>query len=288
MLERDQYPPGVPCWVDTAQPDPEAAASFYGGLFGWEFEDAMPPDSPGRYLVGRLQGRTVAAVGSQLEGMPPAPVWRTYVCVESADAAVAGATGAGGAVLMEPFDVLDAGRMAVLADTEGAALCVWQPGRTAGAQLVNVPGTWSFSGLNTRDPQAARGFYRALFGWEAETIGGSEGGFTFWRRPGYGDHLERRDPGLRERLTADGAPPGFEDAVAWLTPMTSDRFPEDAPPHWGVTFSVDDADAVADRAATLGGAVLVPPLDAPWVRVAVLSDPQGAVFTVTRYMPPER
>jgi predicted enzyme related to lactoylglutathione lyase len=86
LLERDGYPPGVPCWVDTAQPDPEAAVRFYGGLFGWEFEDRMPADSPGRYFVAQLQGRDVAAVGSQPEDWPPAAVWNTYVWVDSADA----------------------------------------------------------------------------------------------------------------------------------------------------------------------------------------------------------
>ena len=63
MLERDGYLPGVPCWVDTSQPDPEAAVAFYGGLFGWDFEDAMPPGSPGKYFIARLRGGDVAAVG---------------------------------------------------------------------------------------------------------------------------------------------------------------------------------------------------------------------------------
>ncbi len=282
MRERDGYPPGVPCWVDTAQPDPEAAAAFYGGLFGWEFEDRMPADAPGRYLVAQLRGCDVAAVGSQPPGLPPAPVWNTYVWVDSADEATAAAKDAGGTALMEPFDVLDAGRMAMLADPEGASFCVWQARGSRGAQLVNEPGTWNFSGLDTRDPEGAAAFYGAVFGWEAETVDLGEGGFTFWRLAGYGDHLEERDPGLRSRLAADGAPAGFEDAVAWLAPITE----EDTPAHWSITFAVDDADAIADRAAELGGTVVVPPTDAPWVRMAVLSDPQGATFTVTRYMPP--
>jgi hypothetical protein len=187
---------------------------------------------------------------------------------------------------MEPFDVLDAGRMAVLTDTEGAGFCVWQAKETIGAQLVNEPGTWNFSGLNTRDPDGAAAFYGAVFGWEADSADPAEGGFTIFRLPGYGDYLERRDPGLRARMAADGAPKGFEDAVAWLVPMTDDEFPADVPPHWSVTFGVDDADAIADTAAKLGGNVLVPPFDAPWVRMAVLSDPQGAVFTASKYMPP--
>jgi hypothetical protein len=282
MLDRDGYPPGVPCWIDTAQPDAEAAAAFYGGLFGWKFEDRMPADAPGRYLVAQLRGCDVAAVGSLPPGLPPTPVWNTYVWVDSADEATAAARDAGGTALMDPFDVLDAGRMAMLADPEGASFCVWQARGSRGAQLVNEPGTWNFSGLDTRDPEGAAVFYGAVFGWEAETVDLGEGGFTFWRLPGYGDHLEERDPGLRSRLAADGAPAGFEDAIAWLAPLTE----EDAPAHWGITFAVDDADAIADRAAELGGTVVVPPTDAPWVRMAVLSDPQGATFTVTRYMPP--
>jgi uncharacterized protein len=286
LFERDGYPPGVPCWVDTAQPDPEAAVSFYGGLFGWEFEDRMPADSPGRYLVAQLRGRDVAGVGSQPEGMPPTPVWNTYIWVDSADETAAAAKEAGGRVLMEPFDVLDAGRMAVLSDAEGAAFCIWQAKQSKGAQLVNEPGTWNFSELNTRDRESARAFYGAVFSWTADAVDLGEGDFTMWRRPGYGDFLEQRDPELRRRIGAQGAPPGFEDAVAWLVPMTSDRFPEDAPPHWSITFAVDDADAVAERAAELGGTVLVPPFDAPFVRMTVLRDPQGAVFTASKYMPP--
>jgi uncharacterized protein len=284
LLERNGYPAGVPCWVDTAQPDPEAAAEFYSGLFGWQFEDRMPADSPNRYFVAQLRGRDVAAVGSQPEEMPPVAVWNTYVWVDSADEATAKAKDAGGSALMEPFEIPDAGRMAVLADREGAAFCVWQAKQHRGAQLVNEPGTWNFSELNTRDPEGAEAFYGAVFGWEAKTIDTGDGGFTMWRVPGYGDYLVQRDPELRRRQEGDGAPEGFEDAVAWLVPMAPDQ--ADAPPHWSITFAVDDADAVADRAAKLGGKVLVPPFDAPWVRMTVLSDPQGAVFTASKYMPP--
>jgi uncharacterized protein len=285
VLERDGYPAGVPCWVDTGQPDPEAAVEFYGGLFGWEFEDRMPADSPGRYFVAQLRGRDVAAVGSQPEQAPPTPGWNTYVWVDSADDATAKVKAAGGNALMEPFDVLDAGRMAVLTDPEGAVFCVWQAKEHKGAQLVNEPGTWNFSELNTRDPEGAKAFYGTVFGWEAETLDYGDGQTTMWRLPGYGDFLERRDPDLRRRMAADGAPEGFEDAVAWLIPMTSDQHPDDVPPHWNVTFAVDDADAVADRAAKLGGQVRVPPFDAPFVRMTVVSDPQGAAFTASKYVP---
>ena len=106
MPERDGYIAGVPCWVDTSQPDPDAAAEFYGGLFGWEFEEAMPPGAPARYLIARLRGGDVAAVSSQPEGAPPGAVWNTYIWVEDADAAAAKAREGGGSVLGEPLEVM--------------------------------------------------------------------------------------------------------------------------------------------------------------------------------------
>ena len=137
MSERDGYIPGVPCWIDTTQPDPDAAADFYGGLFGWEFEDVMPPGSPGKYLIGRIRGGDVAAVGSQTEGGPPMAAWNTYVWVQSADETAASARDAGGTVLTEPFDIGDSGRMTVLADPAGAAFCAWQAKQHRGARIVN-------------------------------------------------------------------------------------------------------------------------------------------------------
>ena len=132
MPDRDGYIPGVPCWVDTSQPDPEAAAAFYGGLFGWELEDTMPAGSPGKYFMARLRGGDVAAVGSLPDEAPAVAAWNTYVWVASADETAAKVLAAGGRVLMEPFDVFDAGRMAIFADPEGAVFGVWQPDQHEG------------------------------------------------------------------------------------------------------------------------------------------------------------
>src|ERR671933_1016911 len=137
MPERDGYIPGVPCWVDTSQPDPEAALPFYSGLFGWEFEDTMPEGSDGNYFIGRIRGGAVAAVGSSPEGAPSMATWNTYVWVTSADETAAKVRDAGGRVAIEPFEVMDAGRMAVLTDPEGAAFCAWQARNHKGAQVVN-------------------------------------------------------------------------------------------------------------------------------------------------------
>jgi predicted enzyme related to lactoylglutathione lyase len=280
MNDRDRYLPGVPCWVDTSQPDPKSALDFYGGLFGWEFENVLPPDSPGKYYAARLRGGDVAAVGSQPEGAPPAAVWNTYVWVQSADETASKVRDAGGKVLTEPFDVMDAGRMAVFADLDGAAFCAWQAKNHRGAKIVNEPGSLNFNNLNTRDPQGAKRFYGQVFGWETLAL---PGGFEMWTQPGYGDFLELSNPGLRERTVEVGAPAGFVDVVASLNPIRDDQ--ATTPPHWGVTFAVDDADATASKAAELGGQVVVPPFDAPWVRTTVIADPQGATFTASKFVP---
>ena len=279
MAPRDGYIPGVPCWLDTSQPDPEAAVDFYSGVFGWEFEDVMPAGSEGKYFIARLNGGDVAAVGSIPESVPKTTMWNTYVWVDSADETASRVRDAGGGVVTDPLDVMDFGRMAVFTDPEGAAFCVWQAKEHKGAQVVNEPGSLNFNGLNTRDVDGAKAFYGSVFGWQTLKL---EGGFEMWILPGYGDYLERDDPELRKRVAEVGGPTGFEDVVASINPIADDR--PDVPAHWSVTFAVDDADAVADRATELGGKVVVPPFDAPWVRMTVLTDPQGATFIASKFV----
>jgi len=276
--ERDGYIAGVPCWVDTSQPDPDAAAQFYGDLFGWEFDEAMPAGSQGRYLIARLRGGDVAAVSSLPDGAPTQAVWNTYIWVGDADETAAKAREAGGAILSEPFDVMDAGRAAVIADPEGAVFCIWQAKEHRGARIVNEPGSLTFNVLNTRDPGAAKPFYRAVFGWTTLDLGSGE----FWTLQAYGDYLEELTPGTRERTAEFGAA-GFEDVVAAIRLIGADEV--EAPAHWGVTFSTEDADETAAKAAAIGGAVLVAPVDAPYSRLTVLRDPQGAMFSATAFVP---
>jgi uncharacterized protein len=280
MPERDGYIPGVPCWVDTSQPDPEAALEFYSGLFGWEFEDVMPPDSEGKYFIARLGGGTVAAVGSIPESAPPMAMWNTYIWVASADETASKVRDAGGNTVIEPFDIMEAGRMAVVSDPEGAVFCVWQAKENRGAQIVNDPGTLNFNGLNTRDVEGAKKFYGSVFGWTTLEL---PGGFAMWTLPGYGDHLETIHPDIRKQVADSGGPKGFEDVVASINPISEDQ--PDTPPHWSVTFAVDDADATAAKATELGGKLIAPPFDAPWVRMTVISDPQGATFIASKYVP---
>ena len=300
MPERDGYIPGVPCWVDASEPDPDAALDFYGGLFGWEFEDVIPPSSDGKYFVarhraksssifdtsGEVRGGDVAGVRSIPEAAPPMAMWNTYLWVDSADESASRVRDAGGAVLTEPFDSMDACRMAVFTDPEGAGFGVWEAREHKGARLVNDPGALVFNGLNTRDVEGARSFYGSVFGWQTGSIGGGGEG---WTLPGYGDWLEREHhPDLRKQMAEARAPEGFEDVVAAIIPIGDDQ--PDTPAHWSVTFAADDADATAAKATELGGTVIVPPFDAPWstatytIRVTVLGDPQGATFSASKFL----
>jgi uncharacterized protein len=241
----DRYLPGVPCWIELGAPDPRAAEAFYAALFGWTFQAG----------VARLDGRAVAGV---LEG---APGWTTHVRVDDPTATAARAEAAAGRV--------DGARVT---DPSGAELAIVVQG---GAEMVNAPGTWNWSNLESPDADAAQVFYSAVFGWEAMPMGG---GVLMWRVPGYGDRLAELDPALRERHAEAGIPPGFSDAVAWLVPGEQAR--------WTVTFAVDDTDHVAARAQQLGGTVLVAPYDKQGARIATLRDPHGATFTISRFRLP--
>jgi uncharacterized protein len=294
MPERDGYIPGVPCWVDASEPDPEAALAFYSGLFGWTFEDAMPPGSEAGYFIARhettsssifdtsgmARGGDVAAVRSVPEAAASTATWNTYFWVDNADDAASKVRAAGGAVVTEPFDLLDVCRMAVFTDPEGAAFGVWEAKDHKGARLVNDPGSLNFNGLNTRDVNGARSFYGSLFGWQTLAL---DWGAEMWTLPGYGDYLERYHPNLRRQMADAGAPERFEDVVATINPITDEQ--PDTLAHWSVTFAVDDADATAAKATELGGTVVVPPFDAPWVRLTVIADPQGATFIASKFTP---
>jgi uncharacterized protein len=266
MSERDGYEPGVPCWVASVQPDPERAVSFYSELLGWEASDLMPAGADGRYFLCKLRGRDVAAIVSQ-HGAPPPPsaIWGTYSWVGSADPTSAKAAYAGGTLIGEPFDSPGGGRMAVLADPSGAVFCVWEPAERRGAQVVNEPGAWAMSALVTPDADRAKTFYGDVFGWENDSFDTGNGEATLFRLPGFvGGEPEQPVP---------------RDLVATMMPQGGDG----PPPHWSVDFWVHDVPAAAERAAELGGTVVTPPYEVmPGFMQAVLADPQGATFTVSK------
>jgi predicted enzyme related to lactoylglutathione lyase len=251
--------------VETLTPDLDAALRFYEGVFGWSFAGPgpMPGDPPGAYFVARVDGDDVAGVGSlpARAGEAGGIGWSTHVAVASADDAAARAVDAGGTLLLEPFDVPPAGRLAVIADPAGAAFCVWEAGARAGARRVNEPSAWAMSLLRTPDPSGAEAFYGDLFGWRAEQFG-PDGGLWLWRLPGY--------------VGGEPSQPVPRDVVAG---MLAD---EGGPAAWGVDFWVADADAAVEPAAQLGGRVVVEPFaDAPFRR-AILSAPDGATFSISQ------
>ncbi|MBD8042811.1 VOC family protein [Arthrobacter sp. Sa2BUA2] len=277
-MKQRTYPAGVPSWIDTEQPDVDAAADFYGRLFGWTFEDVMPPEAPGRYLIARLEGKDVGALagGGQSGGDRPA-AWNTYVAVDDADAAAGRLESAGATVRSAPADAGEGGRAAVLTDPQGAEFRIWQARNRTGAQVANLPGAWNFSDLHTSDTAGATRFYNAVFNWQVEDLGFG------WlvRRPGYGDHLEATvDPGIRARQAAVATPSGFEDAIAWMAAAAPG---EQA--HWHVSFAVADRDQSAADAEVLGARVLGQSDDL-WSRTALIRDPQGAEFTISQFTPP--
>lgn len=264
-----RYPQGVPCWVDTVQPDADAAQQFYGGLFGWVFTEAMPPGAPGSYLIASVDGHDVAAIAQ--EGKPR---WRTYVACDDADESAAAVTAAGGSVVEEPMDAGPGGRTATVADPAGAVFHLWQARRRLGAQLVNSPNSWNFSDLHTPSLEQVMPFYAAVFGWEVDP--GTGAGMI--RVPGYGDHLAATvDPHIRERQAF--APAGFADVVAGLVVSAGDV------PSWRVRFTVADRDESIATAQRLGGSVLSSS-DTAWTREATIRDPQGAELTLSQFAPP--
>jgi hypothetical protein len=246
MSERNGYEPGVPCWVDTWQDDEESAVRFYSELFGWEA-------ARGEYTLFRLRGRDVAGAGRR-DG--PTAAWTTYVWVDDADATAAKVTAAGGSLVQEPFDSLDGGRMTIAADPAGAVFGIWQLGEHRGAELVNEPGAWAMSMLTTPDPDGANAFYREVFGWTTDDFGGA----TMYRLPGY--------------VGGEPSQPVPRDVIAVMVPGEQSS--------WRPDFWVPDADAAAATTARLGGRVLAGPADQAVGRGAVLADPAGAVFSVSK------
>jgi uncharacterized protein len=253
MSDRDGYAPGVPCWVASVHRDPESVVGFYIELFGWRITEA------GGFFMCSTRGRRVAAIG---RGDTP-PTWLTLVCVERADDAVERAMEAGGEVILRAHDLVGLGRAALLADPAGAVFGVWEPGPHRGAEAVNEPGAWALSQLNTPDVEGAKGFYGAVFGWGTDTFDLGDVQISLWRLPGY--------------LGGEPQQPVPRDVVGAMAPAA-----DGGPAAWGVDFRVRDVDATAALAARLGGRSVAPAFDTPVGRTAVIADPQGAVFSVSR------
>jgi uncharacterized protein len=251
MPARTSYHQGTPNWVDLQTTDQDAAKRFYATLFGWTYDDQPMPQGP-VYSMAKLGEDSVAAIAPQSPELAAAgapPMWNTYLAVDSVEDAVARAEAAGGQIAMPPFDVMDAGRMAVIMDPSGAPVALWQARNHIGATLVNEPGTVMWNELVTTDPSVTS-FYERVFGLTTETMDMGTGKYTM--------------------LLADGQQVGG---------TTAPQMPG-APNHWHVYFAVADADAAVAQAADLGGSILAQPFDTPAGRMATVRDPQGAVFSL--------
>src|SRR3954466_4704857 len=251
MGERTGFAPGTFCWIDLATTDQEAAKTFYSELFGWEIED-MPAGDGMIYSMARLNGRAAAAIAAQPPqqaeaGVPPA--WNNYVSVESADAAAEKASELGGTVHAPPFDVLEAGRMAVIQDPQGAFFMAWEPRQMFGAGVVNEPGALCWNELASTDLEASAGFYRDLFGWTMAPWEEIE-------RPYYIIQVgEKGNGGIRPAMDGE-------------------------PPNWSAYFATDDLDGGVAKVGELGGTKMMDPIDIGVAKIAPVQDPQGAVFAL--------
>jgi predicted enzyme related to lactoylglutathione lyase len=253
MSERTSYAPGTPCWVDLGTPDVEAAARFYGELFGWDVPERPDSGSMGGYRRAIKNGKDVAGVMPLMqEGQPPA--WSTYVSVDDIEAIGRAVQENEGTMIAEPMAVANYGRLAIFTDPEGAFFGMWEPADFAGAELVNEPGTVGWNELNTRNPEGAKAFYSAVFGWEPNDI-------------------EMKDGGTYTEWLVDGS------QVAGMLDMRG-RMPDEIPPHWGVYFGTEDADATVEKVEAGGGELLFGPMDIEPGRMATVKDPFGASFNV--------
>lgn len=272
MAEQRTYPHGVTCWVAAEEPDPEAASRFYGPLFGWHFTNVMPPGAPA-YLMAALDGADVGAISSGAGSTR----WTTYIATDDVDKTALAIEGAGGTIVVAPRDAGTDGRTAIATDPQGAEFHLWQAKDHPGSQLVNVPGTWNFSDLQTTDPDAARRFYTEIFGWEYLNFGATVEAMI--AVPGYGKHLAATsDPHIYERQA--GAPAGFADVIGAVEAAS-------APSRWRVKFSVANRARSIAIAEKLGGTVLATD-EQVWADLADIRDPQGAEFTISEFHEPQQ
>lgn len=247
MGDVERYPNGTFCWIDLGTPEVGRAKEFYGSLLGWETEDV--PSQDGRtYSLCRLGGKDVAAIHEQEPGEPAG--WGSSISTDDADASTERARELGAEIISEPFDVMDAGRMASVRDPAGAPVSFWQPGTRIGARLVNEVGAWGWNELVTPATAEAKAFYGELFGWEAQDV-----------------------PAAIPRTS-------FTIGNLLIGGMHSPVPQEGDASRWTVTFTVADADESVAVVERLGGRVLLPPMEIPIGKFSIVSDPAGASFTL--------
>ncbi len=248
--------PGSICWLELATTDQAAAKQFYGALFGWSARE-FPMGPGGVYTIFQLKDRDCAAsytLPPDMRELGIPPHWAIFIAVKNVDESTRRAVELGATALCEPFDVMDKGRMAGIRDPGGAVFCLWQEIHHSGIGIAGEPNSYVWADLNTPDREGAKEFYSGLFGWKFVT-GEGKAESTYW-------HIVNDERGI------GGIPPvEFQ--------------PKGAPPHWMIYYHVADCDASCGKATDLGAKTIVPPMTIEGTgRMAVLADPQGAVFAL--------
>jgi predicted enzyme related to lactoylglutathione lyase len=250
---------GTFCWPELSTSNVQAAKKFYSALLGWEPSDVPMPEDAGSYTMLKVGGNDVGAMASMQDAQKKAgvpPHWASFVAVTNADETVQKAVALDGTLMAGPFDVMDAGRMAVIKDPTGAIFSVWQAKSHPGATRINEVGALCWTELYTNDMDKAVAFYTSLFDWTGKP----------WDSPTPYTILTFK---------------GQDKMAGGVLQMTKDM--QGMPPHWLPYFQVEDTDKVVARAKELGGNVIVPPMDIPNVgRMATITDPQGAAFAVIK------
>ncbi|TVT44283.1 VOC family protein [Amycolatopsis rhizosphaerae] len=254
-LRRSLPAPGTPCWVELATGDEDTAQRFYGKLFGWRFDAHRDPSTPtGRYLIATLGGSQVGGLYRRAEGS--APQWTVNISVHNTAGAAEWVARLGGVVTLGPVGIPRRGSVLHAMDPAGAPLVLWQPPPDWDFG-TGVPNTFATADLNTHDGATADAFFGRLFRYRCLQIGDHHGiDYAEWQL----DH----QPVLYRYVMGP-------------------EYPADTPPHWMVYFAADPAvgvDATAGHAVMLGGRIVVGAYDSPWGRIAVVADPDGAVFSI--------
>jgi len=246
------------CWLELGTTDAGAAKTFYKDLFGWKPEDMPMGDMS--YTIFKIGENDVCGayrlMQEQLDAHVP-PHWMLYIKVANADAANAKALQLGATQVVPPADIPHVGRFAVLQDPTGAHISIFQTGEHAGIKVFGEIGAPCWADLNTSNADKAAKFYGDWLGW---TFDAGEDGY---RHIINGTGQENMIGGIPPRMHA---PPG-------------------TPANWMTYFHVADCKASAAKAAQLGASTIMPADVMPDVgTIAVLADPQGAVFALYQHM----
>jgi len=252
MVTRDtRWPAGTPCWVDVSVDDVPTAIAFYQALFGWDIQAGGP--EVGGYAIAHHDGRIVAGIGAKSGPADVPSAWTTYLATDDAEAAAEKIKAAGGQVVLGPMDVMEEGRMAIALDTTGAAFGLWQGGKTTGIGLANETGSLTWNEHVSWDFDAGKAFYRAVFGYDYQDVSGDDFRYAMLM-------IEGREVG------------GIGQYMAGT--------PAETPAAWSAYFAVDNTDAAVAAAVERGGSIVQPIRDSPYGRIGVVTDNQGAVFSV--------